>query len=94
MRMCHNRKLQRAGHRKKKGLCVVDQASGRDASATTCEQWPPTIPLAPHSSFIDLEQSSYVANLRSHSKDLGWELGKQKELALLDSIVECRHLEQ
>lgn len=51
-------------------------------------------PLTLLSSFRDLRQSSCLAKLRPHTRDLVWEMGKErKDLALLDSTVECRHLE-
>ena len=48
---------------------------------------------APHSSFRDLGQSSYLAKLKSHTRDLLWNMSrKRKDFVFLDSTVGCRHL--
>ena len=42
---------------------------------------------APHSSFRDLGQSSYLAKLKSHTRDLLWKMSrKKKDLVFLDSM--------
>lgn len=96
LRKSHNQKLLGPGNGKKRGPCVIRSiwlgcfchypAMNDLQTLFFC-----SLTLLP--SFRDPRQSSCLAKLRTHTRDLVWEMGKEKkDLALLDSVVECRHL--
>lgn len=87
---------KRQGVRRKRGPCAVGTIwlIGFCHYPAMSALQPFLCPSTPYSSFTDLGQGSYLATLRSNTRDLVWEMGKErKDLELLDSIVKCRHVE-
>ena len=84
--MYHNQELQQSsGHEEQQPSCsrlggMLRQPCMNGHQALLCCP-------APHSSFRDLGQSSYLAKLKSHTRDLLWKMSrKKKDLVFLDSM--------
>ena len=91
--MYHNQELQQSsGQEEEQPSC--SRLGGMLPQPCMSGQQPLLCCPAPHSSFRNLGQSSYMAKLKSHTRDLLWKMSrKRKDLVFSDSAMGCRHLE-